>query len=63
MAEHDSQEKEEDLKNAKIVVVEFKRRINTEVRKQERLEIVDKKELQKRRVTREVYGKNVVWVE
>ena len=63
MAEHDSQEKEEDLKNAKIVVVEFKRRINTEVRKQERLEIIDKKELQKRRVTREVYGKNVVWVE
>ena len=63
MAEHDSQEKEEDLKNAKIVVVEFKRRINTEVRKQERLEIVDKKELQKRRVTREVYGKNVVWME
>ena len=63
MAEHNSQEKEEDLKNAKIVVVEFKRRINTEVRKQERLEIVDKKELQKRRVTREVYGKNVVWME
>ena len=60
MAEYDSQEKEEDLENAKIVVAEFEGRINTEVRKQERLEIVDKKELQKRRVTEEVYGKNVV---
>ena len=62
MAEHDSQEKKEDLENAKIVVAEFEGRINTEVRKQKRLEIVDKKKLQKRRVTGKVYGKNVVWM-
>jgi len=32
MAEHDSWKREEDLENMKEVVVEFKERINTEVR-------------------------------
>ena len=31
--EHDSWEREEDLENAKEVVAEFKKRVNTEVRR------------------------------
>ena len=37
--EHNNQKKEEDLENAKEVVVELKERLNTEVRKQEKLDI------------------------
>ena len=33
MAEHNSQEREEDLENTKEVVAEFEERMNTEVRK------------------------------
>jgi len=33
MAEYDSWEKEEDLENAKELVAEFERRMNTEVRR------------------------------
>ena len=37
--EHNNQKKEEDLENAKEVVVELKESLNTEVRKQEKLDI------------------------
>ena len=33
MAEHNSQEREEDLENIKEVVVEFERRLNVEARR------------------------------
>ena len=42
-AEHDSWEKEEDLENMKKVVAEFKGRMNTEVKRQEKLGMVEKK--------------------
>ena len=54
MAEHDSWKREEDLENVKEVVVEFEKRINAEVRKQEKLNMVEK------RVTREIYSKDIV---
>ena len=38
MAEHDTWERREDLGNVKKVLEEFKGRINTEVRKQEKID-------------------------
>ena len=43
MVEHNSQEKEEDLENTKELVVEFKGRINVEVRRQEKLDLAEEK--------------------
>jgi len=48
MAEHDSWKKKEDLENAKELVVKFKRRMNAEVRKQEKLDIVEEKNFRRR---------------
>ena len=45
--EHDSWEKEEDLENIKEVVVKFERRMNTKVRRQEKLDIVEEKNLRR----------------
>ena len=45
--EHNSWEKKKDLKNAKKVVVEFKKRSNTKVRKQEKLDIVEKRDFKR----------------
>ena len=42
-AENDTWEKEEDLENMKEVVAEFKERINTEVRRQEKLNIAEER--------------------
>ena len=44
MAENDIQEKKEDLKNTKKVVVEFERRTSIEVRKQEKLDLAEKQD-------------------
>jgi len=43
MVEHDSWKKEEDLENTKEVEAEFEKRINTEVRRQEKLGIAEEK--------------------
>ena len=43
MVEHNSQEKEEDLENTKELVVEFKGRINVEVRRQEKLDLAEER--------------------
>ena len=40
---HDIWEKKKDLKNVKEVVAEFKERLNTEVRRQEKLNIVEER--------------------
>ena len=48
IVEHDSWEKEKDLENAKEIVTEFKRRINTDVRRQERLDWVERKDFRRR---------------
>ena len=43
----------------KKVIVEFKERMDVKVRRQERLEMVEEKDF-RRRVTREVYSKNII---
>ena len=45
--EHNSWEKKEDLENTKEVVVEFERRISTEVRKQEKLKAVEERDFKR----------------
>ena len=47
IVEYDSQEKEEDLENTKEVVVEFERRISIEVRRQEKLDIIEEKDFKR----------------
>ena len=56
IVEYDSQEKEEDLENTKEVVVEFERRISIEVRRQEKLDIIDEKDFKRE----ELLGKYIV---
>ena len=48
MVEHNSWKREEDLENVKEVVVEFEKRINAEVRKQEKLNMVEKRDLRRK---------------
>jgi len=45
--EHDSWEKEKDLENIKKVVAKFERRINTEVRRQEKLDTIEEKDFRR----------------
>jgi len=47
MAEHNSWKKKKDLGNAREVVEEFKRRINAEVRRQEKLDIVEERDFKR----------------
>ena len=48
MVEHDSQKREEDLENTKEVVTEFEGRVNTEVRQQEKLNMIKEKNFRRR---------------
>ena len=43
IAEHDSWKKEEDLENTKELVVELEKRMNVEVRRQEKLDLAEEK--------------------
>ena len=52
MVKHDSWKKKEDLENVKEVVVEFEGRMNAEVRRQKKLEIVKEKDFRKRKLLR-----------
>ena len=52
---HDSWKKEEDLENVKEVVVEFKKRMNMEVRRQEKLEMVEEKNFRRGELPRKKY--------
>ena len=47
MVEYNSWEKEEDLENTKEVVVEFERRLNTEIRRQEKLDIAEERDFRR----------------
>ena len=47
MTEYNSWEKKKDLENAREVVAEFKRRMNTEVRQQEKLEITEERDFRR----------------
>ena len=56
IVEYDSQENKEDLENTKEVVVEFERRISIEVRRQEKLDIIEEKDFKRE----ELLGKYIV---
>ena len=62
MAEHNSWEKEEDLKNARELVNEFKGELRVEVRRQEKTNMLGRKRIQEGNITGEVYGKVAVWM-
>ena len=47
MAEYDSWEKKEDLENTKKLVTVFERRMNAEVRRQEKLDLAEKKDFRR----------------
>ena len=47
-AEHDSWERKKDLENVKEVVAEFEGRVKAKVRRQEKLDIAEKKNFRKR---------------
>jgi len=47
ITKHNSWEKEKNLENAKKLVAEFERRMNTEVRRQEKLDLVGKKDFKR----------------
>ena len=47
MAEYDSWEKEEDLENVKEVVAEFERRMNAEVKRQEKLNMAEERDFRR----------------
>ena len=51
--------KREDLENTKKVVAQFKERLSKKTRK---VKYNKKKKFQERRITRKIYGKNVVWI-
>ena len=48
MVEHNSWKREEDLENVKEVVAEFEKRVKAEVRKQEKLNMVEKRDLRRK---------------
>jgi len=52
MAEHDIWEKEGDLENIKKAVDKFEGRMSTEVRKQEKLDIAEKKDFRREELSR-----------
>ena len=63
MVEHNSQKREEDLENAKEVVAEFKGRVNIEIRRQRKLDIVEKKNFKRKELLGKymmkiLYGQN-----
>jgi len=47
MAEHDTWEKKEDLENVRKVLEEFERKMNAEVRRQEKLDIAEERDFKR----------------
>ena len=45
--EHNSWKREKDLKNAKEVVTEFERRLNAEIRRQEKLDMMEERDFRR----------------
>jgi len=61
MAKYNSWKREEDLENTKEIVAEFEERVNAEVRKQEKLNMTEKRdfrrgELLEKYTTKMLYG-------
>ena len=57
MVEHNSWEKEEDLENTKELVAEFKRRMEVEVRQQEKLDMAEEKDLRREKLLEKYMAK------
>jgi len=55
--ENNTWEKEEDLKNAKKLVAEFEKRMNTKVRQQEKLDIIEEKDFRKEELPKKYIAK------
>ena len=55
--EHNSWEREKDLENTKEVVAEFERRVNVEVRWQEKLDIVEERDSRREELLRKYIAK------
>ena len=60
--EYDIWEKKKDLENVKKTIAEFKERLSTEVRRQEKLNIAEEWDFKKREVTGEINSKNAIWM-
>ena len=61
IVEHDSWKREEDLENTKEVVAKFERKINAEVRRQEKLDIMEERDFRRgdlleKYMTKMLYG-------
>ena len=54
------QRREKNLENAKVVI-KFERRLSIEVRKQEKLDMIEEQDFRRKEVTKEVYSKDVIW--
>ena len=50
MAEHDTWERKEDLGNAREALEEFEGRMNTEVRRQEKLDIAEERDFRREKL-------------
>ena len=48
------------MENTRELVVEFKKRMNVEVRRQEKLDLAEERDFRRGGVAREIYSKNVV---
>ena len=57
MVKHNSWEKEEDLENTKELVAEFKRRMEVEVRQQEKLDMAEEKDLRREKLLEKYMAK------
>ena len=55
--EDNTWEKEEDLKNAKKLVAEFEKRMNTKIRQQEKLDIIEEKDFRKEELPKKYIAK------
>jgi len=55
--EDNTWEKEEDLKNPKKLVAEFEKRMNTKVRQQEKLDIIEEKDFRKEELPKKYIAK------
>jgi len=57
MVEHDIWERKEDLGNIREVLEKFNGKMNTEVRRQEKLDMVEEKDFKKRKLPRKFMAK------
>ena len=55
--EYDSWKKKKDLENTKEVVAEFERKLNTEVKRQEKLDMVEERDFRRRELPEKYVAK------